>query len=76
MECLTQLMNIYLNRFLNVPPSPIPRARQNTREPDTLLKEFLEEPKRKGKYRTHAAEWAVSDVTSGGDQERFLAGTW
>ena len=65
-------MNIYLNRFLNVPPSPIPRARQNTREPDTLLKEFLEILDKRQQV-TDAAEAAVSYVTSGGDQERFLA---
>ena len=73
-QCLTSAMSVYLIRFLNVPPSPIPAsvAQDNTEEPDTLSKKFLEVLDKRQQV-SDAAEVVTRYVTSGGDQERFLA---
>ncbi|MEP6576453.1 MAG: Rieske (2Fe-2S) protein, partial [Nitrososphaerota archaeon] len=65
-------MSIYLNRFLNVPSSPIPTSQQNTEEPDTLDKKFLEVLDKRQQV-SEAAEIIVNYVKSGGDAKRFLA---
>lgn len=67
-------MSVYLIRFLNVPPSPIPAsaAQENTEEPDTLAKKFLEVLDKRQRV-SDAAEVVTSYVTSGGNQERLLA---
>jgi nitrite reductase/ring-hydroxylating ferredoxin subunit len=66
-------MSVYLIRFLNVPPSPIPAlvAQDNTEEPDTLAKKFLEVLDKRQQV-SDAAEVVTRYVTSGGNQERFL----
>jgi nitrite reductase/ring-hydroxylating ferredoxin subunit len=65
-------MSIYLNRFLNVPPSPIPRIRENSEEPDTLLKKFLEVLDKRQQVN-NVAEIVARYINAGGDQERFIA---
>jgi nitrite reductase/ring-hydroxylating ferredoxin subunit len=67
-------MSVYLIRFLNVPPSPIPAsvAQQNTEERDTHAKKFLEILDKRQQV-SDAAEVVTRYVTSGGDQERLLA---
>lgn len=67
-------MSVYLIRFLNVPPSPIPAsaAQENTEEPDILAKKFLEVLDKRQQV-SDAAEVVTRYVTSGGDQERLLA---
>ena len=35
-------MSVYLNRFLNVPPTPIPSVGKSAEEPNTSAKKFLE----------------------------------
>jgi nitrite reductase/ring-hydroxylating ferredoxin subunit len=67
-------MSVYLIRFLNVPPSPIPAsvAQENTEEPDTLAKKFLEVLDKQQQV-SDAAEVVTRYVTSGGNQERLLA---
>ncbi len=67
-------MSVYLIRFLNVPPSPIPAsaAQENTGEPDTLAKKFLEALDKRQQV-SDAAEVVTTYVTSGGNQERLLA---
>jgi hypothetical protein len=67
-------MSDYLNRFLNVPPSPIPvpTARENAEVLDTLAKKFLEVLDKRQQV-TDAAEVVIKYVKSGGDQDRFLA---
>jgi nitrite reductase/ring-hydroxylating ferredoxin subunit len=67
-------MSVYLIRFLNVPPSPIPAsaAQENTEEPDILAKKFLEVLDKRQQV-SDAAEVVTRYVTSGGNQERLLA---
>jgi len=67
-------MSVYLIRFLNVPPSPIPVsvAQENTEEPGTHAKKFLEILDKRQQV-SDAAEVVTRYVTSGGDQERLLA---
>lgn len=65
-------MSIYLNRFLNVPSSAIPTARENTEEADDLAKKFLEILDKRQQVND-AAETIVNYVKSRKDQERFLA---
>ena len=65
-------MSIYLNRFLNVPSSPIPTARENTEEPDTLAKKFLEILDKRQQVND-ASETVVNYVKTREDQEGFLA---
>ncbi len=65
-------MSVYLNRFLNVPPSPIPTIRENSEESDTLLKKFLEILDTRQQVND-AAEIVASFIKAGGDQGRFLA---
>ena len=67
-------MSDYLNRFLNVPPSPIPvpTARENAEVLDTLAKKFLEVLNKRQQV-SEAAEVVIKYVKSGGDQDRFLA---
>jgi hypothetical protein len=67
-------MSVYLIRFLNVPPSPIPVsvAQENTEDPGTHAKKFLEILDKRQQV-SDAAEVLTRYVTSGGDQERLLA---
>ena len=67
-------MSVYLIRFLNVPPSPtaVSVTQDNTEEPDTLSKKFLEVLDKRQQV-SDASEVVTRYVTSGGDQERFLA---
>ena len=67
-------MSVYLNRFLNIPPSPlpIPTAPESTEEHDNLDKKFLEVLDKRQQVR-RAAEVAIRYVKSGGDQQRLLA---
>jgi hypothetical protein len=67
-------MSVYLNRFLNVPPSPIPvpTARENAEVLDTLAKKFLEVLDKR-QQASDAAKVVIKYVKSGGDQDRFLA---
>jgi nitrite reductase/ring-hydroxylating ferredoxin subunit len=65
-------MSIYLNRFLNVPPSPIPTIPEFSEEPDTLLEKFLEIlDKRQQLNKT--AEIVARYIKVGGDEGKFLA---
>ena len=66
-------MSVYLIRFLNVPPSPIPTSvvQENSEEPDTLAKKFLDVLDKRQQVR-EAAEVVTKYVTSGGNQERLL----
>jgi hypothetical protein len=66
-------MGVYLIRFLNVPPSPIPTSvgQENSEEPDTLAKKFLDVLDKRQQVR-EAAEVVTKYVTSGGNQERLL----
>lgn len=67
-------MSVYLNRFLNIPPSPlpIPTAPESTDEHENLDKKFLEVLDKRQQVR-RAAEVAIRYVKSGGDQQRLLA---
>jgi hypothetical protein len=65
---------VYLIRFLNVPPSPIPVsvAQENIEEANTLAKKFLEVLDKRQQV-SEASEVVTRYVTSGRNQERLLA---
>lgn len=65
-------MSVYLNRFLNVPPSqiPVPTAWQNE-VPDTLAKKFLEVLEKRQQV-SEAAEIVIKYIKSAGDRDRFI----
>jgi hypothetical protein len=67
-------ISVYLIRFLNVPPSPVPTsvAQENSEEPDTLAKKFLEVLDKRQQVND-ASEVVTRYVTSGGNQERLIA---
>ena len=65
-------MSVYLNRFLNVPPSPIPTILENSEEPDILLKKFLDILDKRQQVKD-ATEIVVSDIKAGGDEGKFLS---
>ena len=67
-------MSVYLNRFLNVPPSPIPTILENSEEPDILLKKFLDILDKRQQVKD-ATEIVVSHIKAGGDEGKFLC-TW
>ena len=67
-------MSVYLIRFLNVPPSHVPTsvAQENSEEPDTLAKKFLEVLDKRQQVND-ASEVVTRYVTSGGNQGRLIA---
>lgn len=69
-------MSIYLNRFLNVPPSPIPipniTTLENTEKPDTLLKKLLEILDKRQQVND-AAQIVASYLRMGGNQDRLVS---
>jgi len=65
-------MSIYLNRFLNVPPSPIPTILEFSEEPDTLLEKFLEILDKRQQVN-NTAEIVARYIKVGGDEGKFLA---
>jgi nitrite reductase/ring-hydroxylating ferredoxin subunit len=65
-------MSVYLNRFLNVPSSPIPTILENSEEPDILLDKFLEILDKRQQVKD-ATEIVVSYIKAGGDEGKFLS---
>jgi hypothetical protein len=65
-------MSVYLNRFLNVPRSPIPTILENSEEPDILLKKFLDILDKRQQVKD-ATEIVVSYIKAGGDEGKFLS---
>lgn len=65
-------MSVYLNRFLNVPPSPIPTILEKSEEPDILLKKFLDILDKRQQVKD-ATEIVVSYIKAGGDEGKFLS---
>jgi hypothetical protein len=65
-------MSVYLNRFLNVPSSPIPTILENSEEPDILLDKFLDILDKRQQVKD-ATEIVVSYIMAGGDEGKFLS---
>jgi nitrite reductase/ring-hydroxylating ferredoxin subunit len=65
-------MSVYLNRFLNVPSSPIPTILENSEEPDILLDKFLDILDKRQQVKD-ATEIVVSYIKAGGDEGKFLS---
>jgi nitrite reductase/ring-hydroxylating ferredoxin subunit len=65
-------MSVYLNRFLNVPSSPIPTILENSEEPDILLDKFLDILDKRQQVKD-ATEIVVSYTKAGGDEGKFLS---
>lgn len=65
-------MSVYLNRFLNVPSSPIPTILENSEEPDILLEKFLDILDKRQQVKD-ATEIVVSYIKAGGDEGKFLS---
>lgn len=65
-------MSVYLNRFLNVPSSPIPTILENSEEPDILLKKFLDILDKRQQVKD-ATEIVVRYIKAGGDEGKFLS---
>lgn len=67
-------MSIYLDRFLNVPPSliPTPTVMENSKDPGTLLKKFLELLDKREQVND-AAQIVASYIKAGGNQDRLVA---
>lgn len=65
-------MSVYLNRFLNVPPSPIPTILEKSEKPDILLKKFLDILDKRQQVKD-ATEIVVSYIKAGGDEGKFLS---
>ncbi|MGK7875266.1 MAG: Rieske (2Fe-2S) protein [Xenococcaceae cyanobacterium] len=65
-------MSVYLNRFLNIPPAPLPEPREPVEEPEALLPELAELLDRQ--QQVNAAGFLVARyLYSGGAPDRLLA---
>lgn len=65
-------MSVYLNRFLNVPSSPIPTILENSEAPDILLEKFLDILDKRQQVKD-ATEIVVRYIKAGGDEGKFLS---
>ncbi|KYH27404.1 3-phenylpropionate/cinnamic acid dioxygenase ferredoxin subunit [Halalkalicoccus paucihalophilus] len=61
-------MNVYLDRFLNTPPTPIPEPREVEVNPETLLDDLLETFDEEGEVN-RAGRVVADYLDSGGDPE-------
>lgn len=65
-------MSVYLDRFLNIPPAPIPQPRADGKTSNALLREFL--PLLDTQQQVNeAGELAARYLASDGDDRRLLA---
>jgi nitrite reductase/ring-hydroxylating ferredoxin subunit len=65
-------MSVYLDRFLNVPPAPLPEPAEEHPEPDSLLPHLADLLDRQGQV-DEAADLVARYLRSGGDPDRLLA---
>ena len=65
-------MSVYLNRFLNMPPAPLPEPDDPVEQPDALLPELPEFLDRQQQVNA-AGDLVVRYLYSGGNRERLLA---
>ncbi len=65
-------MSVYLDRFLNVPPAPLPRPAANGRDPEDLLSELMSLLDRQ-QQTNEAGALVATYLESGRSPERLLA---
>jgi nitrite reductase/ring-hydroxylating ferredoxin subunit len=65
-------MSVYLDRFLNIPSTPLPRVEPNGHQPDELLREFLPLLNRQQQVN-QAGALAAQYLASGGRPEKLIA---
>lgn len=65
-------MSVYLDRFLNIPATPLPRAEPNGHKPDELLREFLP-LLNKQQQVNQAGTLAAQYLAGGGQPEKLIA---
>ncbi|ADJ15884.1 Rieske (2Fe-2S) protein [Halalkalicoccus jeotgali] len=63
-------INVYLDRFLNTPPTPIPEPREVETDPETLLGDLLETFDEEGEVN-RAGRFVADYLDSGGDPEEL-----